>query len=364
MGPELTLWFIFLAVWVAGFLLLWNIPRCGQRPLPAPALSVIIPARNEEHNLPRLLESLNGQQPPPHEVIVVDDHSTDRTPEIAHRYGARVISSATLPGGWTGKTWACHQGAQVSQGEVLVFMDADTWLEDDGLVSITSAWMEEKGALSVVPFHVVRKPYEWFSVFFNVITAAAVNAFAVWSRNGHSAGLYGPFLMVSKTDYRQVGGHESVRQHILENLRLAALFKAAGIPVCCRGGEGTLGIRMYPDGFSGLVRGWRKAFGSGASQTPRPLLILIILWLTVAAATCVMLLLTWCGMPGTGAAWMFLYLLFVAQMHWHFRRLGSFPCLVALCYPVFLFFFFFISALPAKTDWKGRTVGVQEEPPP
>ncbi|MGD9874079.1 MAG: glycosyltransferase family 2 protein [Kiritimatiellia bacterium] len=355
MGPELTLWVVHLAVWFAGILMLWKIPRCRKRPLlSTPSVSVIIPARNEEHNLPRLLESLNRQNPAPFEIIVVDDHSSDRTAQIARELGAQVIPAEPLPSGWTGKTWACHQGTQAASGGVLIFMDADTWMEEDGLARITSAWEEERGALSVVPFHFVEKPYEWFSVFFNVIMAVSMNAFWAWSRRGRSAGLYGQFLMVSKEDHLKAGGHEAVKQHILENLHLAARLRENNVPVRCLGGQGALGIRMYPDGFGSLVRGWRKAFGSGASCTPRPLLILIVLWLAMAAGSFVMLLLAPVREAGTGVAWLPIYFLFVVQMRRHFRQLGSFPFATALLYPVFLFFFFFISALPRKADWKGR----------
>lgn len=358
MGPELTLWLVHLTVWFAGLLMLWNIRLCRKRPLLSrPAISVIIPARNEEHNLPRLLESVNRQNPAPLELIVVDDHSEDRTADIAQQFGARVVSSAPLPSGWTGKTWACHQGAQTARGDVLIFMDADIWMEDEGLSRITSAWEEGKGALSVVPHHCIERAYEQFSVFFNLIMAASMNAFALWSRGDHSAGLYGQFLMVPKEDYMKSGGHEAVRQHILENLHMASCLRAAGVPVRCRGGQSSLGIRMYPDGFQSMVSGWRKAFGSGAACTPRPLLFLIILWLSAAAGTSVMLLLAPFRAAGTGVAWLLLYMLFVMQMRWHFRRMGNFPFATALLYPIFLFFFFCISALPRKTDWKGRKGG-------
>ncbi len=101
-----------------------------------PSLSVIIPARNEAHNLPTLLGSLAAQSVRPCEILVVDDGSTDRTAEVARELGARVIASEPLPEGWRGKTWACHQGAQAATGELLCFVDADTWFEPGGLARI------------------------------------------------------------------------------------------------------------------------------------------------------------------------------------------------------------------------------------
>ena len=172
-------------------------------------LTIIIPARNEEHNLPVLLRSLNAQETRPAEVIVVDDGSTDRTATIARELGARVIASQQpLPEGWRGKTWACHQGAQAARGERLLFLDADTWFEPGGLDKILAAHVS--GAFSVGPYHVVHRPYEQLSLFFNInMTAGTV-----------PGGLFGQMLLVDRDSYRTVGGHETVKGRILENFWL------------------------------------------------------------------------------------------------------------------------------------------------
>ncbi len=122
MGMESIILFVALALWSAGFLLLGRLRPCARAGAAAPPLSVsvIIPARNEEHNLPTLLRSLASQAVKPHEILVVDDGSTDRTAEVARQLGATVIASKPLPDGWRGKTWACHQGAQAATGESAV----------------------------------------------------------------------------------------------------------------------------------------------------------------------------------------------------------------------------------------------------
>jgi glycosyltransferase involved in cell wall biosynthesis len=86
-------------------------------------VSVVIPARDEEKNLPTLLRSLGRPKAGFCEWIVVDDGSQDRTAQIAQEHGATVIRALPLPKGWTGKAWACHQGALASQGKVLLFLD-------------------------------------------------------------------------------------------------------------------------------------------------------------------------------------------------------------------------------------------------
>jgi len=95
-------------------------------PMGQPRVSVLIPARNEALTLPQLLAALADQSLQPLEVIVIDDHSSDDTAAIAPAAGVTVLASEPLPQGWCGKTWALQQGANRSQGELLVFLDADT----------------------------------------------------------------------------------------------------------------------------------------------------------------------------------------------------------------------------------------------
>jgi 4,4'-diaponeurosporenoate glycosyltransferase len=91
-----------------------------------PRVSVLIPARNEQATLPHLLRAMQQQRLRPLEVIVIDDHSTDQTAAIARTAGVRLIEAPPLPAGWCGKTWALHHGSHQAQGDLLVFLDADT----------------------------------------------------------------------------------------------------------------------------------------------------------------------------------------------------------------------------------------------
>lgn len=95
-----------------------------------PQLSIIIPARNEAHNLPKLLTSLQNQTINPLEIIVVDDHSEDQTAVIARELNAKVVQSGGHENGWFGKSAACWTGAQAAQGDWFLFLDADIILPD------------------------------------------------------------------------------------------------------------------------------------------------------------------------------------------------------------------------------------------
>jgi 4,4'-diaponeurosporenoate glycosyltransferase len=307
-------------------------------------VSVIIPARNEEHNLPALLRSLSSQTLRPQEIIVVDDASTDGTARIACELGAMVVPSQPLPEGWRGKTWACHQGAQAATGGLLLFIDADTWFEPDGLAGILSAY--PGGAFSVGPYHHVRQPYEDLSLFFNLNMTLGTAP----------EGLFGQMLLVDRESYWKIGGHEPVRGRILENFRLAEQYRAAGMARRSVAGKGLLSFRMYPNGLRELIGGWTKAFASGAGHTPAGRLCLIILWM-------IGLVMAFSGWLRSGdwLQWGGLYLLCAAQVWFFGRKVGAFRWYSSLLYPVPLLFFFLVFARSAmrsgkSVQWKGRQI--------
>jgi len=337
---------VALTLWAAGFLLLGRFRRRGVLGPQGPSLtvSVVIPARNEEHNLPRLLHSLTSQPARPRQVIVMDDGSTDRTAVLARQFGATVMPSQPLPDGWRGKTWACHQGAQAAANDLLLFVDADTWFEPDGLARILAVY--PGGAFSAGPYHAVQKAYEDLSLFFNL--AMTVGTLP--------DGLFGQMLLVDRDSYHRVGGHETVRGRVLENFWLASQFRAAGIQVRSVSGRGAFSFRMYPNGLRDLIAGWTKGFASGAGQTPRGTLFLIVMWM-------IGLMLPPLGWLVTGdwLRWGALYLACAAQVGWFSRLVGAFRWLAALLYPVPLIFFFVVflwSVLRSgrTVTWKGREI--------
>ena len=354
---------VLILCWLAGWATLARIKPCRRSAAKAlrtnAKLSVIIPARNEEKNLPRLLRSLQSQSTPPEEIIVVDDASTDRTAAVATELGARVVTPPSLPEGWRGKTWACQHGADQAKGEWLLFLDADTWFESDGLAAVRAEFSAVGGgALSVAPRHHVERLHEQFSAFFNLVMLAGTGAFTVLGDHLTPRGLLGQFLLIEKTAYVRVGGHAAVRERVLENFWLAEKLRAADVPLFCRGGRNVFSFRMYPLGWREMMDGWIKGFAAGAGKTPLPLLLLVIAWMSGLMMAAGNLLLAK-DVP----VCLFVYAAYALQVGWLLRRVGTFHWLTALLFPAPLIFYFIIftrsvwrAARKQPVDWKGRKI--------
>jgi 4,4'-diaponeurosporenoate glycosyltransferase len=165
-------------------------------------------------------------------------------------------------------------------------------------------------------------------------------------------------LLVDRENYRRIGGHESVKGRILENFWLAEKFRAAGIPVRSERGQGVFSFRMYPNGLHELVEGWTKGFASGAGQTPRGTLLVVVAWMSGLMLPPILCLAT-----GDWLRWGAVYLLCVAQVGWLGRLVGAFRWYTAWLYPVPLMFFFAVFARSAMRSgrkqevvWKGRRI--------
>jgi len=344
----------------AGFLLLWKVPLCRERDSEEhEAVSVIVPARNEERNLPNLLKSIRQSVYQPAEVIVVDDASKDHTAEIGGAFGCLVLPSRSLPAGWTGKTWACYQGVGRAGADVLLFLDADTFFSRDGYKKIAATYCEKGSdfaAISVLPYHVIEKPYEELSLFFNLLMAMGAGGFGCLGRSR----LFGQSLIISRDLYSSSGGHKAVFSCILENFALASRIEATGGHCVNFGGRGALNIRMFPDGLTQLREGWTKAFADGAAGSDPAVLAVAVFWLS---ALCASFLLVGMAHGPWRAYFALLYLMFALQLFWLARKIGNFSAFSCLIYPLPLFFYFGIFGqslyrriFKKRVSWRGRTL--------
>jgi 4,4'-diaponeurosporenoate glycosyltransferase len=356
--------------WLFGFIILWKIPGCKKIRSCIKAedgysfLSIIIPSRNEEKNLSNLLESINNQTVSPLEVIVVNDDSSDLTEYVAAGSGARVINLKELPDGWVGKSWACYNGALKARGKYFLFLDADTILREDGIERITACLNENKGVVSIQPYHKIRKLYENLSLFFNIILIAGMGTFTPLQKKVRPIGAFGPCLICSRKDYFDIGGHESIKGKIMEDIEIGRKFVRSGIPLNCAGGKNTIDFRMYPGGIKELVSGWSKSFSSGAKSTSIPVLILIIAWIFGAIFPINALIngLAPAGVFSLVVAGIF-YTAFVLQIYWMSYRIGSFSPIALIFYPLPMIFFIIIfiyslmlTLFKRKVTWKERKI--------
>jgi len=363
---SIKLYLLFL-FWFLGFIFLWKIPalkKGNKLNSLSCKISIIIPARNEERTLGQLLHSIEHQAFKPYEIIVMDDQSEDATAEVARREGCIVMTSKDLPEGWTGKPWACWQGAQKATGDIFLFLDADTFLEPEGLSKIVSTYLEKGGLLSVQPFHQMKRTYERLSAIFNIITMAGMNAFTPLGPKLKPTGAFGPCMICSREDYFRVGGHEKARGEVLESLAIGKEFLRANRKVHCYGGKETISFRMYPDGFQSLVEGFGKGFGTGANAMSVVGLLMIVGWVfggvsvTRHLVQSVIL-----GNMMDLLGWIVLDVLYIFQIHWMLFRIGNFGFSTALLFQIPLIFFVIVFAysilrifLVRKVRWKGRDV--------
>jgi glycosyltransferase involved in cell wall biosynthesis len=225
-----------------------------------PIVSVIVPARNEAARLRACLESLVAQTGVAFEVIVVDDHSTDRTREIARSFpGVRVIDAAPLPQGWTGKNNAVTCGARIAHGEWLLFTDADTVHLPGSLArSLDEANRHDAALLSYSPEQIVATV--WEKAVMPVIFAELASRYRpsrVSDPNSAVAAANGQYILITRDAYDAVGGHAAIAGNLLEDVALARGVKGSGRKIVFRYGGDAVRTRMYRS-FAQLREGWTK----------------------------------------------------------------------------------------------------------
>ncbi|MGC8873055.1 MAG: glycosyltransferase [Chloroflexia bacterium] len=228
-------------------------PHTGPLPEPLPLVSVLVPARNEEQNIGRCLESLLRQDYPRLEILVLDDNSGDRTSEIVQEIAAkdprvRLLSGQPLQVGWHGKAFACHQLSREARGEWLLFTDADTVHAPSSVsASIRAAFQERADLLTYIPYLAAGSFWEkvilpliaFFPLFLLPLGLVSRSSEPLFSM------AFGPFLLFRASFYRAIGGHRAVRQEITEDMALGRLVKQHGGRLVLLNGVRVLSVRLY-----------------------------------------------------------------------------------------------------------------------
>jgi len=235
-----------------------------------PFVSVLIPARNEEHNISQIVNSLLVQDYPSYEVIVLNDNSDDQTGKLLldiqrSRPELKILSGKPLEKGWTGKCFACKQLYEASRGEYVLFTDADTLHNTNSLRdSITIALNRNADMVTLFPKMTMVSfaeklimPMLWFTVMLLL-------PFYFVDKKGFvkfSIGI-GPFMLFKRTAYAAIGGHDAVKNAIVEDVWLARKIKERAMQLIVEDGQRMLSVRMYRS-FSGIWNGFSKNIFAG-----------------------------------------------------------------------------------------------------
>jgi chlorobactene glucosyltransferase len=273
------------------------LPRLAAASPPdrAPLIAVIVPARDEEENIGRCLESLVAQDYPAGRlrVLVVDDHSQDRTAAVVGGMAARhgqveLLRSPPLPVGWVGKSHACWNGARAALGETqwLCFVDADVTLKPAALSSaVNAASLRNLDLLSLAPHQELRSFAERLILPCGLILLSFLqNLRRLQARTGRDVTATGQFMMVRRDAYHAAGGHAAVCGAICEDLELARRLKQAGYSVLLMGGETLVAARMYTGWetlWPGLAKNLIDTLGGPVATVAIALAAFVLAWAAI-----------------------------------------------------------------------------------
>jgi glycosyltransferase involved in cell wall biosynthesis len=334
-------------------------------------LAVIIPARNEEQDLAQALQSVLQQEDVELEVIVVNDHSTDRTGAIADLAAdadprMKVIHDPELSPGWLGKCNAMQKGVSVSSGDVLLFMDADITHHPRCFVTaLAEMERHELDFLSLFP------RMQCISLWENAILPSLIAGIALFATPGiedpgsPDALAAGAFVMVNRRVFHTLGGFETIKHEMLDDVALAKLFKRNGHRVGFRLAPEFLSVRLYKSNhhaFWGMTKNVLEGLGGRFWLAPAVILLPIFVFWTPL----------YCALAGaiegntvlvTVAA--STYALQYAMI-WSARSLFQFQPAKALLFPLVaipvfccMVRAFYLYSLRGAVDWRGRTIRVR-----
>lgn len=231
---------------------------------PAPGVSIVIAARDEERHIESAVRALLRVEYPDYELIVVNDRSGDRTAEILERLRAaesrlQVVTVRDLPAGWLGKNHALQLGASRAGKELLLFADGDVVMEPRAISKAVGLMLrEEVDHLTVAPELLL--PSWPLALVVNYLFTYGVIALRPWKAgdpdSAASAGI-GAFNLVRASTYRTIGQHERIRLRPDDDLMLGKLIKRAGFRQLVALGLDEIRIEWYRT-LGEAARGFRK----------------------------------------------------------------------------------------------------------
>lgn len=216
-------------------------------------ISVLIPARDEEATIERCVRAALDGDHDVLEVVVYDDRSSDGTPEILERLQdeydrLRVVDGEPLPDGWVGKPHACHKLSQAARGDLLLFVDADTFLTESGIGRVASL-LHDYGAdvVTAVPRQLTESFFERLVLpLLHLTYTSWLPLPLIWrSRDPRFLAANGQVLAIRRSSLEAIGGFEAVRADVVDDMAVCRLAKQRGETVVFSDGYRIASCRMY-----------------------------------------------------------------------------------------------------------------------
>ncbi len=246
-------------------------------------VSVLIPARNEEKNISKILNDLLFQRYKNIEILVFDDQSTDRTASIVktitkHHENIHLITSHGLPPGWLGKNFACHSLSLQAKGDYLLFLDADVRIKNN-VIGQTLHFAEKYklSLVSVFPKQIMNNNGEYATVpIMNYILLTLLPLILVRKVSWPSlAAANGQYMFFDGDIYRKTFPHETMKSEKVEDIKIARHYKKNKLKIACLANETDVKCRMYgsyKDSLNGFSKNVATFFGNS-------IILAILFWL-------------------------------------------------------------------------------------
>jgi chlorobactene glucosyltransferase len=339
--------------------------RCAL-PDPAPALAIVVPARNESAGIRTCIERLQQQDYPDARIVAIDDRSTDQTRALLDSLASDRLLIAhvdNLPAGWLGKNHALHVGTRNLDADWLLLVDSDVVLEPHAARTMVATCVERKwDALSIFPR--LDAPTFWEKTLLPILATVWSGVFMVSLTNDDSkprhAFANGQVFLIRRSFYERIGGHESVKDQIVEDVMLMRRLKQAGARTRLMFGQ-SLGVTRMHTNLKQMFNGWARIFAGTSSRSPWPTLA----GLTMVGGTCAALVVSLTMIHQPGWAWIAPthIVLMTGFFAWCYRAAGvSVGAVLALPVSIAMVLAILANALrvcfTGRVDWRGNAVVV------
>lgn len=274
---------LFLVIVLSNFFYLSKAHSIAINKKHQPKLDILIPARNEEQNIKKAINSILQSDYKNYKIIVLDDNSSDKTKGIVEELIIRnnnieLINGKPLPDNWIGKNWACYQLSNQAEAKYILFLDADVTLNPKAIsFAISIMQNKETDLLSFFPSqkiksfgeHLVVPIMDWMLLTFLPLSKV------YYSKYKSLSAANGQFMLFKTNAYKQFGGHENIKTKIVEDVEFARGFKLLNKRVVTLTGNKLVECRMY-NGFYESINGFTKNFYSGINTNPLAFTLLLL----------------------------------------------------------------------------------------